>query len=174
MSVGEDDRYGRRRVRLVDGDELVYRVWQGDELLLERRGSAETIEKVRRVFEPLRPGFKATLGAGKETDPEVAQGKAVSDNPAEQAAQLAIANAQAISDLSVRMAKQAVDVFAFTKAVCEEAVAAVRTAGQEERKQFAEVLRAQTEANARPLFSGGDVAQVLGHLGEVIRQVKGP
>lgn len=174
MSVGEEERYGRRRLRLAEGDELVYRVWQGDELLLERRGSAETLEKIRRTFEPLRPGFRATLGSGKENDPEVAQGKPTSDNPAEQAAQLSIANAQAIADLSVKMAKQAADMFSFTKAVCEEAVAAIRTAGQEERKQFAEMLRAQAESNSRPLFSGGEVAQVLGHLGEVIRQVKGP
>lgn len=169
----EEERYGRRRLRLAEGDELVYRVWRDDELLLERRGTPEVIERVRHSFEPLRLGFRATLGNGKDSDPTVAEGVPVTTDPAQHAAQIAMANAQAMSELSVRMAKQAVDVFHFTKAVVEEAVAACRTAGQEERKQFQEILRAQAEANARPLINGADVAQLLGSAGELIRQIKG-
>lgn len=170
-----DPRYGRRRLSLMeDSGEQVYRLYQGEELLLERRATPEVIEQVRRTIEPLRPGFHATLGAGKATDPVVAMGQLETQDPASAAAAIAIANARAISELTLDMSRKAVQMFAFTKAVVEEATAAIRTAGAEERASFQKMLAAQAEANGRPLIDSNGVVQILGNIGEVIRQVKGP
>lgn len=156
-------------------DELVYRLYQGEELLLERRADGETLEKIRATIEPLRIGFHATLGHGKPGDPVVAVGKAAeSQDPAVQAAAIAIHNAQEISKLSLTMSRNAVEIFSFTKVVVEEAVAAIRTAGAEERAQFQRQLAAALEASNRPLIDSKGVVEVLGHVGDVIRQVKGP
>jgi hypothetical protein len=72
------------------------------------------------------------------------------------------------------MAKTCAEMFKFNKAVAEEAVAALRTAGAEERAAFQAYLRGQAENSGRPLISGEGVAQIVGNLGELIKQVRGP
>lgn len=170
------ERYSRRLSIMSNAaDELVYRLWQGEELLLERRGAAETIEAVRRAVEPLRPGMHATLGSGKTNDPTVAVGQVAADtnDPAAAAAAIAINNAAAISNLSVQMAKQAAETFKFTKAIAEEAVAAIRTAGAEERAAFMRHLERQAETSGRPLIDGGQAAQLVSSVGQLIQQFRG-
>ena len=51
---------------------VVYRVYAGDDLLFERRDTAEKIASLRELCEPLKAGQRATLGVGRPSDPEIA------------------------------------------------------------------------------------------------------
>jgi hypothetical protein len=153
----------------ANADEVfVYSLYQGDELMMSRRGTAEAIAKVRQAVEPLQVGFRATLGTGSAKDPVVAEG--VPNNPnetgEERLARASLAQAREVSNLALKIVRDNLDLVQFSRTVLAETSGQIMAAREEARAQEAArweglIARMQQESQ-RPLISGDAVKELSG------------
>lgn len=165
--------FHRRRLHLEDTtakDVLVYRVFDGNELLFERRGTEEEIQHLRARVEPLQATWHATLGSGRPDDPEVARGGADEVTPE---VRQSLAAAREIHELTMKVARDNLQMAEFIRVLVAETTRAVRLARDEEAAKWQEILhRVQTDT-ARPLVSADDLRRVLQDLPNLIKNIRG-
>lgn len=167
------DTFHRRRLRLEDTtakDVLIYRVYDGTELLFERRGTEEELQQLRARVEPLQAGWHATLGSGRADDPEVARG--ASDQVTAEVRQ-SLAAAREIHELTMKVARDNLQMAEFCRVLVAETTRAVRTAKDEEAARWQEMLQRMQGEVGRPFISGEDLKKVLENLPNIIKTIRG-
>lgn len=152
-------------------DVLVYNLYRGDELLMTRSGTAETIERLRAAMEPLQPGFHATLGTGSAKDPIVAQGDFSAATAEERLAHTALLQAERTAALCMKMTRENLEVLNFSRTVVAELtreIAVARSeAQQQEEARWKALLGQHQRDSQRPLMSD----QMVGQLGNLVQQL---
>lgn len=172
---GPSRRHRRDNLHLAaSADEvLVYTIYQGDELLLHRRGTADVIAGVRKAFEPLPLGLRATLGSGDAKDPVVAEGTHARDEtPEERLARAGLEQAKQIAAMARDLAKANFELVAFSRTALAESgaqiFAARAEASAEVEKRYQELFARLQGQQKQPLISEAAVTQLGGLLNTVM------
>lgn len=172
MTDGVHDRSGRhRRPQLLTTtatpvDEIqVYRVWDGEDLLFERRGSAEDIRKLRSKCEPLPSSQHATLGRGTPADPQIATGGAPSAEESE------LRRAADLHELVMKMNRDTVEFGRFARTLVVDQLAELTAAREQEAARWRPLVQAQPVQPRRPLIDIGELKAGLAELAPLVGSI---
>lgn len=183
----EIDSSGRRRplrgvartlhISPTDGTptEIVcYRIFAGDELLFERRDTPEVVARLREQCEPLRAGQRATLGSGKNHDPDCASG------PPASAEDLELRRSADWHRLNLRINEDLLEFGKFQRQFLVDSLAEIAAERDKAEARLQRQLAASEQRARTPLISAESlrelthqIAPVVGEFVKVYRNIKG-
>lgn len=143
----------------------VYRVYDGDDLLFERRGTPEEIAELRQRCEPMREGWRATLGSGKASDPEVSNGPPPTGD---------VAEARRAADwhkMHMRAAEDQLEFAKFQREFLVDNLAAIAAAGEKEAAKWRALMASREAENRRPLVDTKALQEFFTGAAPVVAEV---